>query len=121
MREGDRDAVAVLGETGDRVAEDVLDVVLRRVVQDSREIAAQDLQFAALEGRGGDDQRPAVTVHIGHFVQAGRGRFDLIEQAHPLEDAQGRAAEVDRVAAVAQFGCAFDDRRREAVAVEPAA
>src|SRR5438876_8273978 len=32
---------------------------------------------------------------------------------------RSRAAEVDRVAAVAQFGCAFDDRRGEAVATEP--
>jgi hypothetical protein len=45
--EGDRHAIGVLLQRPDGIAEDVLDVVLRHLVQDRREVTAHELDLAA--------------------------------------------------------------------------
>ncbi|MEU6265534.1 hypothetical protein [Saccharopolyspora shandongensis] len=79
----DPDTVLVLLQSGDRVVEDVLHLVLGHLVQHRRQVLAQELDVLAVQPAAaesvllGPEQLVAGTVHHGHFrirVRAARIR-----------------------------------------------
>nr|BFE78928.1 hypothetical protein GCM10020093_015290 [Planobispora longispora] len=110
-----------LGQGGDRVVEDVLDVVPGRLVEDAAQVAAEDLELAAHE-RGGH-VRPGSPggVDEGDPVDAGPPAADLLQQSHPLQHAQvGAAPEVDGLAARTEGGGPLDHGDAAAGTAQPA-
>src|SRR5690606_28734702 len=117
-------AAAGLRRGGDRVAEEVLEVVCGRGVQDAAEVAAHQFDVApagAVVEQGDVDGDAAASGGVGHGhpAQVGAGAADLRQQAHPVDDLDGGAADVDGVAAVARAGRALEEDGGEAEPVQP--
>ena len=94
------------------------------VVEDAGEVAAHDLVVAPRRGRrrcrrGRSAMVAAGVVDVRAAAHVRGLGADLVEDAHPPADLDRGAADVDLVAAGAQFGGALDDGRGEAVAVQP--
>lgn len=116
---------AVVLDLGDRVAEQVLDVVAGGVVVDLAEVVAHDLHVPV--GAGGVDlgevdvggPRPAFSVQRQAGGSGGQG-LDAGQDAHLRRDLHRRTEQVDGVAAgFAQRRGALDDGDVEAVAGQP--
>ncbi len=119
MLEGDVDAVRVLVEADDRVAEHVLGPVAGALVEDAREIAALDLHLAAHECGGQPDQRCAVRVDDDLLAHPGLVGAHRVDQVHPAQQLHLRAPEVDAVPAGPQLRRALDDGDVEAAPEQP--
>jgi hypothetical protein len=79
---------------------------------------------AAVEAHGGrihdalgDPAAPAVDVD--QPVRAGVVGADVVDDAHPLDDVAGGAADVDRLSAGTGRGSALDDRAGDSVSAQP--
>ncbi|GIH14800.1 hypothetical protein Raf01_29720 [Rugosimonospora africana] len=119
VAEPDLHAVRGLGQRGDGVAEDVLDVAAGPVVQDPGQVAAGDLDLPAEHvGRQRHDGL-AVRVDDRLGAHAGLPGPYLVQDAHPLQHRHLGAAEVDRAAAVAQRRGLLDHGHAVARAPQP--
>jgi hypothetical protein len=108
--EDDVDPVGVLGELGDPVAEDVLDVVAGVLVEHPGQISAQDLDLrdvpvAAVVVGAERLQHGAVRIHGVRARGVGAGRPHRRIQPHQADDLLGHPARVHRLPAGAQPGC----------------
>ena len=120
--EGYRDAVRGAGQAGDRVVEDVLDVITGRLVQDAHQVAADDLQVVRV-----DDAERAVQAgqplpggaHVGHSAGPGARRPGRVQDARPPGHLDRRAAQVDGLPAVARRGRPLHHDRGEAEPPQP--
>jgi hypothetical protein len=117
--------LAVVVDRGDRVAEQVLDVVAPGVIVDLAEVVAHDLHVPVGGGAVDlgevnlDGPRPAFAMHC-QPVGFGGERLDARQDAHLFRDLHRRAEQVDGVAAgLAQRRSAFDDGDVEAVTAKP--
>jgi hypothetical protein len=125
LLEGHVHAVAGVVDRRDRVAEDVLHVRPRRVVQKSGERAAEDLDVpvrdACVEPLDVHLERSLAIALEHQQVVAGAGVLDLVPQLHPTGHVDRGAEQVDRMAgeSVPHGRCAFHDRRLEAVPPQP--
>lgn len=119
-------AAGVLPEGGHGVAEPVLDLGLSGRQHDPGQLAAHDLDVAAV----GHPRAECTEVHAHRPVSrplhadplGARARFlDPARQTHPIEHRDRGLEEVDGVPADAApvFGCALDDGDPEPVAVQP--
>src|SRR5262249_9624067 len=117
--EGDLDAAGALAELNDAVAEDVRDLVARRLKEDAREVAAEDFDlrddaFAAEQlGRHGREP-PAGAIDEGQATLVEAFPAHPRKEAHPLGDLAAGAPQVDGLAAGTERGRRLDDRRAEA-------
>ncbi len=112
-REGHVDAFGILGEFGDPVAEDVLDVVAGVVVEHLGEVAAQDLDLgdvavAAVVFRAEGLQHVAVRVDGVRAGGVGAGRPHRGVEPHPPDDLLGHPARVHRLPTRTQSGRLLD-------------
>ena len=108
-REGHVDAVRVLGEPGDPVAEDVLGTVPGVVVEYPGQVPAQDLDLrdvpvAAVVVRAVGLQYLPVRVHGVRASGLGAGRAHGRVQPHPPDDLFGHPARVHRLPTGTQPG-----------------
>ena len=124
VRERDLHPGAVVVETGDVVAEHVLDVGGGLLHQQPGQIAAQDLQLGrgpvgvrAARGEGRDGA--IVGVDEADPGLPGRRGPDRVLQTHPAGDLAAGAADVDVLTARPELGGALDHGHLEAVAVQP--
>ena len=109
-REGDVYPVRVLGELGDPVAEDVLDIVAGVVVQHLGEVSAQDLYLrdvpvAAVVLRAERLQHLPVRVHRVGAGGVGADCAHLGIEAHPPDDLPGHPAGIHGLTTRTQPGC----------------
>lgn len=122
-RETGRDAVAVVGQGADLLAEAVVGLVLGPFVQRARELAAQDLHLGRAAGgvvlarREGRDLRPVV-VDEPQSPLAGPGLAGRGLEVHPAQDLPAGPPDVDVLPLIAQPGRAFDDGRAPPLRVE---
>ncbi len=123
MRE---DLLFVLLEAVHAHAEEVLGVVLRRVVQDAYQVTAHDLVLGreglpALAGGVGHNRRPGPAAR----VDEGDSRFihqfaaHGVKKSHPLDGLDALPPEVDLRPGGPQRRKAFDDRHPVSAAREP--
>ena len=118
--EGHVDPVLGLDERADRIAEHVLARLGREVVQDSGKVTARNVDLAARECARDDADLAAGGVDDRTVVVFDAGALDGVEDAHLLKDGPvGRALEVDRLAAGADFVGLLDDSDVESVSVQP--
>ncbi len=123
--EGGVDAVRVLVEGREVVAEDVLDAVPRLPVQELDEVVAEQFDVVAVQPAAaerhlrGAPRLLAVAVEHRHAPHPGAQGTRLGQDAHPVEDAERDAAHVERLSARAQGGGALDDGGGVAVAAQP--
>ena len=124
VRERDGDPGPVVVETGDVVAEHVLDLGRGLLDQQSSQVAAQDLQLGrgpvgvrAARGERGDGAVVGVD-ETDTGLPGGRGP-DRVLQTHPAGDLAARAADVDVLTARPELGGPLDHGHLESVAVQP--
>jgi hypothetical protein len=123
--EGGLQTVVALGDVGDGVVEDVLDVVAGGRVEDTDQVAAQDLELGdgaagvAQQVGGHARQPPVVAVNVGHPARADVRPPDVVQDAHALGHGARRPAQVDRLAAGARCGRPLHHRGVEAMAAQP--
>lgn len=121
--EGDHHAVVVLDQVGDRIAEDVFDILRGGVVENGGQIPAQHLlvgggaQADEIRAQGGQPFSAAIDPFAA--AHGGGGGPDLVEQTHALDDFHCDASNVDLVAARPQGAGLLDDGDGEAVPVQP--
>ncbi len=118
--EADVDAVGVLAELGDGLAEAVVGERAAVLVQDVDEVAAQDFDVTAGELGGQVQPGPPALVDEAHGAAAGPDPAEVVEHTHAFQHGQvGGAAEVDGLAAAAQSRGRLGHRHLEAVPAEP--
>ncbi len=120
------DLPVVLLEAVHAHAEDVLGVVLRRVVQDAYQVAAHDLVLggeglAAPAGGVGHDRRLGLAARVdeGHTRLVDQLAADGVEKPHPLDGLDALPPEVDLRPGGPQRRKAFDDGHPVAAARQP--
>ena len=118
------DAVPVLGQPGDPVAEQVFGAVSGGVVQDAGQVAAHDLDLRdhplAVEQVGRHPRGPpAAAVRIGKSALVDALRPYRVEKSHPFDHLAPGAAQVHGVPAGPGRGRDLHDRRCEAVPPQP--
>lgn len=112
-------------DSGDRVAEQILDVVAGGVVIDLAEVVAHDLHVPVRTGRVDLGQVDPAGLGPALAIQRQPGRsggqvLDAGQDAHLRRDLHGGAEQVDGMAAgLAQRGRALDDGDLEAVTGQP--
>ncbi|GAB3883905.1 hypothetical protein GCM10029964_044040 [Kibdelosporangium lantanae] len=101
--ERDVHTLLVLVERGDRVVEEELGLVPRRLVQDGGEVGARHLDLVAPgRGKSHGGHLTAGGVEQPHGGRAGGDVTEAGQHTHRLGHRQGRASHVDGVAAGAQ-------------------
>jgi hypothetical protein len=118
-REVGADPRIVLLEGGDAVAEAIFGLAPRRLIEDPRQIAAQDLHLAAQEFGG--HARPAAVrcIDVPDRAHMGLRPLNLIQQSHPRQVPHRLAPEIDGVAPLTHPGGALHHGWIEAVTPQP--
>jgi hypothetical protein len=119
LLEGDEDAVAVVLEGGDRVVEEIADLRPSRLIQDRREITAENFV-----GRHDASSTKSVDRHFGAVpsgsIDPGNASLghgpgaDLAQQTHPLHHGAPGTAKINSLPAGARSRRTLDDGNREA-------
>jgi hypothetical protein len=123
--EADRDHVAAVVQAGDAVAEDEVDVVAQGSAQQVDQVVAQDFDVRVVDHAAGRrrfgvaGQLVAVAVHEGRAANVRLLVLGALQQTHPIKDAQGRPAHVDRLPAGPQPVVPFHHGYRIAMLFKP--
>jgi hypothetical protein len=124
--EGDVDAFAVVFDGGRVLTEEIVDSLPGRLVQDPREVTANDLDVAVIGDsrgqHGGIDFDRSMTRPLeDDAIVARTGPFDRLTQPHAVDHLHGGAEEINSVSTgrVTGGGRPLHDRGREAVLSQP--
>lgn len=124
MKELDADAVAGLVEARNRIVEDHFDFARNRSEDDGSEISSREADVAATNRAGKRVRRKtrdssSLAIHHLDFADHIARIADFLKQTHAASHVEAGAPKIDDVSANAERGSRLDQRRTEAVAVEP--
>ena len=119
LLEYDPNAIAIFVECGNRVIEQIADTRPSRLVQDRREIAAENLIFrhdaSSAEGMHRHfGAMPSQCVDPGDASLVDAHSANLVEQTHAFHDSATRTTKIDSLPARTWGRCPFYDGDAEA-------
>ena len=103
----------------DAVIEDVLGGRAGSLVENSCQIAAQDLELAASESIGHARDLLVIPIHDRDRADAGLHPLHFRQQPHAFEHANGSTAKIDRVAARTQRRRTLHNRWLKPILAKP--